>query len=59
MRDAAPLTVRLADYGPPAFLVETVHLTFVLARRATRVSSRIHFTATRRRRGRSICMATG
>ncbi|MCA8882054.1 MAG: aminopeptidase N [Rhodobacteraceae bacterium] len=43
MRDAAPQTVRLADYTPPAFLVEDVHLTFRLAPRATRVISRIRF----------------
>lgn len=43
MRDATPPTVRLADYAPPAFLVEDVHLTFRLAPRTTRVLSRIRF----------------
>jgi aminopeptidase N len=43
MKDAAPQTVHLSDYAPPAFLVEDVHLTFRLAPRATRVLSRIRF----------------
>jgi len=43
MKDAAPQTVHLSDYAPPAFLVEEVHLTFRLAPRATRVLSRIRF----------------
>jgi aminopeptidase N len=43
MRDATPVTVRLADYRPPAYLVEDVHLTFRLAPTATRVLSRIRF----------------
>ena len=37
-------TIRLADYRPPAFLVETVELTFApRTRRATRVRARIAF----------------
>jgi aminopeptidase N len=36
-------TIRLADYAPPAFAVETVHLTFRLASNATRVTSKIAF----------------
>ena len=36
-------TVRLADYRPPAFLVETVDLTFRLDPAATRVRARIRF----------------
>ncbi|MEM8959170.1 MAG: aminopeptidase N [Pseudomonadota bacterium] len=47
MRDATPAsppqTVHLKDYRPPAWLVETVHLTFRLAPNATRVLSRIAF----------------
>jgi len=35
--DAAPVEVRLADYSPPAFLVETVDLTFELGEAATTV----------------------
>jgi aminopeptidase N len=42
-RDAAPLAVHLADYRPPAWLVERVELTFRLAPAATRVASRIRF----------------
>ncbi|MBL4813095.1 MAG: aminopeptidase N, partial [Rhodobacteraceae bacterium] len=38
----API-IRLADYTPPAYLVETVSLTFKLAPNATRVLSRIRF----------------
>ena len=43
MRDAAPQAVYLADYTPPAYLVEAVHLTFRLAPEKTRVLSRIAF----------------
>ena len=47
MRDAtpttSPITIRLADYTPPAFLVDSVHLTFRLDPSATRVVSRIRF----------------
>ncbi len=46
MKDAAaavPSTVYLADYAPPAFLVDTVHLTVRLAPSATRVLARIAF----------------
>ncbi len=41
MKDAAPRTVELADYRPPAFLVEAVSLTFRLDPEATRVLSRV------------------
>ncbi|MEL7212434.1 MAG: aminopeptidase N [Pseudomonadota bacterium] len=44
MRDAAPQTIYLSDYTPPAYLVEEVHLTFKLAPTSTRVVSRIRFT---------------
>ncbi|MBK5927770.1 aminopeptidase N [Rhodobaculum claviforme] len=43
MKDATPQPIRLADYTPPPFLVEGVALTFRLAPRATRVTSRIRF----------------
>ncbi len=43
MKDAAPQAVYLADYTPPAFLVDKVHLTFRLAANSTRVLSRIAF----------------
>ncbi|MEO0918778.1 MAG: M1 family aminopeptidase, partial [Pseudomonadota bacterium] len=43
MKDAAPQPVRLAEYAPPAWLVDDVHLTFQLAPNATRVTSRIAF----------------
>ncbi|NVO23509.1 aminopeptidase N [Donghicola mangrovi] len=43
MKDAAPQTFYLADYTPPAFLIDEVSLTFRLAPEATRVISRIHF----------------
>ncbi|SUZ32221.1 Aminopeptidase N [Roseibaca ekhonensis] len=42
MRDTAQ-PIYLADYQPPAFLVEQVDLTFRLAPRTTRVISRIRF----------------
>ncbi len=38
---ADPREVRLADYRPPAFLVDTVDLAFDLAETATRVRSRL------------------
>ncbi|MGR3435459.1 MAG: aminopeptidase N [Shimia sp.] len=49
MRDAAPATadqpgtIYLADYAPPPWLVEHVHLTFRLAPGGTRVLSRLRF----------------
>ncbi|MGX9353724.1 aminopeptidase N [Roseobacteraceae bacterium S113] len=43
MRDAAPQTIYLRDYTPFPFEVQSVHLTFKLAPRATRVISRIAF----------------
>ena len=43
MKADAPRTIHLADYTPPAYLVEEVHLTFRLAPEATRVISRIAF----------------
>jgi len=43
MTHAAPQTIYLADYTPPAYLIDTVHLTFQLAPNATRVVSRIAF----------------
>ena len=43
MTHAAPHTIYLADYTPPAYLIDTVHLTFQLAPNATRVVSRIAF----------------
>ena len=38
-----PRPIRLADYRPPAFLAETVELTFALDPRATRVGARVAF----------------
>ena len=43
MKDAQPQAIFLADYAPPAYLVDEVHLTFRLAPGATRVLSRIAF----------------
>ncbi len=43
MKDAAPQPVRLAEYTPPNWLVDDVHLTFRLDPKATRVVSRISF----------------
>ncbi len=43
MKDAAPQTIYLSDYTPPAYLVDDVHLTFKLAAKKTRVLSRIAF----------------
>ena len=42
-RDAAPAAIRRLDYRPPAFLVDTVDLTFDLAPEATRVSATLAF----------------
>jgi aminopeptidase N len=39
--DAAPVEIRLADYTPPAFLIDTVDLTFDLGEAATMVMSRL------------------
>ena len=38
---AAPRQVRLADYAPPAYLVDTVDLTFELDEAATKVTARL------------------
>ncbi|MCC5956696.1 MAG: aminopeptidase N, partial [Natronohydrobacter sp.] len=43
MRDTSPQPIHLADYQPPAYLVDQVDLTFRLAPQATRVLSRICF----------------
>src|SRR6056297_949134 len=43
MKDASPQPIYLADYAPPAFLVDKVHLTFRLHPEKTRVLSRIEF----------------
>jgi aminopeptidase N len=43
MKNSAPQTVRLSDYAPPPWLVDTVHLTFRLHPNETRVLSRIAF----------------
>ncbi|MEM9426075.1 MAG: aminopeptidase N [Pseudomonadota bacterium] len=43
MKDAAPQPVRLAEYTPPNWLIDEVHLTFLLDPKATRVLSRIAF----------------
>ncbi|MCR8546407.1 aminopeptidase N [Salipiger sp. P9] len=44
MKDASPQTIHLEDYTPFGWQVADVHLTVTLAPRATRVTSRIHFT---------------
>ena len=41
--DAQAPTIRLADYRPPAYLADTVELTFPLDPAATRVRSRVSF----------------
>src|SRR4051812_31578562 len=41
MRTETPQAIRLADYRPPAFLVDDVHLTFDLKPDATRVKARL------------------
>ena len=43
MKDASPRTIHLTEYTPPAWLVDSVHLTFRLSPGATRVLSRIAF----------------
>ena len=39
MRTDTPQAIRLADYQPPAFLIDEVHLTFDLSPNATRVKA--------------------
>jgi len=41
MRTETPQPIRLADYRPPAFLVDEIHLDFQLGPSATRVRSRL------------------
>ncbi len=43
MCDTSPYPIHLADYQPPAFLVDDVDLTFTLAPQRTRVFARIQF----------------
>ena len=43
IEQAEPTPVRLADYAPPAFLVDQVDLTFRLSPTATRVISKVAF----------------
>ena len=43
MKHAAPRTVYLSDYQPPAYLIDSVALTFQLSPDATRVRSSIRF----------------
>ncbi len=43
MKDAEPQVIHLSDYEPYTHLIDAVHLTFRLAPKATRVSSRIEF----------------
>ncbi|KJZ21037.1 aminopeptidase N [Loktanella sp. S4079] len=43
MQSPAPQTIFLKDYQPPAYLVDSVHLTFQLAPTSTRVRSKIAF----------------
>jgi aminopeptidase N len=42
-RDASPRAIRRLDYRPPAFLVDTIELTFALDPAATRVSATLAF----------------
>ncbi len=41
MRSDQPPTIRLSAYTPPAYLVDTVHLTFALDPRVTRVTAKL------------------
>ena len=41
MRTETPQPIRLSDYRPPAFLIEEVHLDFVLAANTTRVKAKL------------------
>ena len=41
MRTDTPQPIRLTDYRPPAFLIDEVHLTFLLAPNTTRVKARL------------------
>jgi len=41
MRTETPQPIHLADYRPPAYLVDEIHLDFDLAPRATRVKARL------------------
>ncbi len=43
MKDTSQKAVHLSEYRPPAYLIDSVHLTFRLAPDATRVRSRIAF----------------
>src|SRR5690349_11279631 len=48
MRDPAPVPVRLQDYAPPAFLIETVELDIELFEDHARVRSRLSVSRNRK-----------
>ena len=52
MPDTAQQTIYLSDYRPPAYLIDDVHLTFVLSETATRVRSKVRFRPNRQAPGR-------
>lgn len=54
MNDNSPQLVRLADYRPPAWVVDSVQLTFLLDPEATRVTSRIAFAPNPEARDRTF-----
>ena len=54
MNNNSPQLVRLADYRPPSWLVDSVHLTFVLDPKATRITSRIAFAPNPKARDRTF-----
>ena len=41
MKQASPRTIRLEDYRPPAYLVDSVDLNFDLREEGTRVTARL------------------
>ena len=54
MNNNSPQLVRLADYRPPSWLVDSVHLTFVLDPKATQITSRIAFAPNPKARDRTF-----
>ncbi|MCP5298633.1 MAG: aminopeptidase N [Chromatiaceae bacterium] len=56
MKEATPRTIRLADYRPPAYLIESADLEFDLRDQGTRVVSRLAIRRNPEGPGGSLCL---
>jgi aminopeptidase N len=56
MRTDTPPMIRLKDYRPSHYLIETVHLTVVLDAKRTRVTSKLKLRPNQASKGRSASL---